>query len=443
MSKVELTIKTNYLPNWGVYEGVRELLQNGKDAESQFSAPLDVRHRSDTDTLVIENDGATLPREALLFGHTTKQGNGEMIGKFGEGLKLGVLALVRSGYPVKIRSGAEVWLPKIERSEKFDADVLVFYVEKGRQPKERVQVEIGNITKEDWDTMKGCFLFLNKMPEDLRIDTYYGSLLLGDAHKGKLFVKGIFVQNDPQLDFGYDLTKDVDVDRDRKMVNKYDMEWRMRSIWQHALSSDKGLALHDKYLEMVARVVPSADIANLDNYGAAELPGSVREKAVANFKSRHGENAVPVENLADSKDVEHLGKKGVLVNKSLRAVLETILGSTAQIKASLANEAVNFYGYGDLSAEERLNLEDAVALVNPVEPVNLDTIDVVDFRSATVLGMYKESRVLLAKNRLSDRNVTLETLVHEVAHRRGGDGEHAHVAAIEAIWSGIVANLRK
>jgi hypothetical protein len=41
--KTELTIKTDYLPNWGAFEGVRELLQNGKDAETEFHAKLEVR----------------------------------------------------------------------------------------------------------------------------------------------------------------------------------------------------------------------------------------------------------------------------------------------------------------------------------------------------------------------------------------------------------------
>jgi hypothetical protein len=110
--------------------------------------------KADTSTLIITNEGATLPREAMLFGHTTKIGQGNLIGKFGEGLKLGMLALVRAGHEVKIRSGSEVWLPKIERSEKFNADVLVIYIETGRQPKDRVQIEVSNVTKEDWALMR-------------------------------------------------------------------------------------------------------------------------------------------------------------------------------------------------------------------------------------------------------------------------------------------------
>ena len=115
--KIELTIKVDYLPNWGVYEGIRELLQNGKDAETEYNAPLTVRYRKDSNTVGIENDGCPLPYEALLLGHTSKVGRPDLIGKFGEGLKLGILALVRTGLPVKIRSGGEVWVPSIQRSE--------------------------------------------------------------------------------------------------------------------------------------------------------------------------------------------------------------------------------------------------------------------------------------------------------------------------------------
>jgi hypothetical protein len=439
--KTELTIKTDYLPNWGAFEGVRELLQNGKDAETEFHAKLEVRHKADTSTLIITNEGATLPREAMLFGHTTKIGQGNLIGKFGEGLKLGMLALVRAGHEVKIRSGSEVWLPKIERSEKFNADVLVIYIETGRQPKDRVQIEVSNVTKEDWALMRPCFLFLTpKGREDERIDTYYGALLLNEQDIGKVFVKGIFVEQDPQLKFGYDLTRDVAIDRDRKMVARYDLEWRVRKIWADSIVQRKDLVT--KYLDMVFNNTP--DVAGLDPTSAADLPEEVRNQAAARFKERHGDNAIPVDNMADSKDMEHLGKSGVLVvNKPLKAMLEAVFGTTDKIKSELANEITTHYGWRDLLPDERSNMESAIELVNAVEPVTLNDVNVVDFRSPSIVGMYKGGQILLSKVKLVDANMTLETVVHEVAHRFGGDGSHHHVAALERIWSGIVSNLRK
>ena len=155
--KVELSIQANYFPEWGVWEGVRELVANARDAEREFSAPLTVRHRKEGGVLILENEGATLPHEALLLGFTTKQGQSEMIGRFGEGLKGGVLALVRAGLAVKIRSGSEVWTPSIQRSEKFNANVLVFDIEKGRKEQDRVAVEIGSVTVEAWEKFRQLF----------------------------------------------------------------------------------------------------------------------------------------------------------------------------------------------------------------------------------------------------------------------------------------------
>jgi hypothetical protein len=437
--KIELSIKTDYLPKWGVFEGIRELVQNGRDAEIEFDAPLEVKHRSLTQKLVIENSNASLPHEALLFGHTTKTDKEELIGKFGEGLKLGSLALVRAGYEVKIRSGAEVWTPKIERSEKFNADVLVFYIEKGRKPRHRVQVEVSNVSKEEWDMMKPCFLFLNKAKDKLRMSTHYGALLLGKKHAGNIFVKGIFVERDPDIRFGYDLDRDVEIDRDRKMIARSDLNWRMRLIWQYSMEERNELVAE----YMGALNENTGDVAGLDSYGASQLPEAVKEKVADNFKERHGDDAVPVSTVAEGKEVEHLGKKGVLTaTRPLLAVLEETFGNVDQIKAALANEAMNFYGWSDLTLEEQVTLETAIALINGVEPFSLEEIDVVDFRSDDRGGIFKSGRVQIARKVLLDRDETLRVLVHELAHRVGSDGSWSHVNNMERLWSGIVSGLR-
>ena len=49
----------------------------------------------------------------------------------------------------------------------------------------------------------------------------------------------------------------------------------------------------------------------------------------------------------------------------------------------------------------------------------------------------------MARKHLVDPNLTLEILVHETAHRGGGDGTKGHVSSEEAIWSKIVAYLRE
>ena len=53
-----------------------------------------------------------------------------------------------------------------------------------------------------------------------------------------------------------------------------------------------------------------------------------------------------------------------------------------------------------------------------------------------------DGKIRLAKKILADRSTALRVLVHEVAHRAGGDGEKGHVSNIERIWSGVVERLR-
>ena len=329
--KLELTIKTSYLPSWGAYEGIRELVQNGKDAQTEFGATFEVRYRKDTGVLVIENDGTTLPHEALLFGHTSKEGRGDLIGKFGEGLKLGVLALVRAGHSVKIRSGSEVWTPAIERSEKFNADVLVFSIDKGREPKNRVQVEIGNVSEESWATMGDHFLFLGKQPKDTTIKTNAGTLLLDPKFAHRVYVKGIFVQNVPDLTFGYDLP-DADVDRDRKMIETWSLQSRSQGIWRAALATRPDLI--GNFIELLE--TEASDVAGINEWNANALSEEIKTGVAEHFSKRHGDKALPVSTIADSRDVEHLGKTGIVCPKPLRNILEEKLGTVATNKTKLA-----------------------------------------------------------------------------------------------------------
>jgi hypothetical protein len=432
--RIELTIKADYLSSWGASSGLREFLSNAQDARTEFGASLEVRYRKERGTLVIENEGCTLPHEALLLGHTTKLGRGDLIGRFGEGIKAATLCLIRNGYPVKIRSGAEVWVPKIEKSEKFGAKVLVFYVHTGRENKNRVQVEIENVAKETYDSLGDNFLFLGKLKDSERILTPFGQLLLGERFKGRLFVRGVSVQRDDDLHFGYDL-KDAEIDRDRKMLARYDTNGRIQEIWRHALASRPDMLFpFTKMLQDQA-----ADVAGISEYNVGYMDDKIKAAVAAEFAKTHGSDALPVSSLSESAEVEHLGKRGIVCPAPLRLILEQTLGSVSANKAKLATEVLKTYSWHELTADERASLERAIALVNVAEPLSLGDVDIIDCRDEKLRGLFKDGRVMLAKKILGERGLTLRILVHETAHKAGGgDGEKSHVTNIERIWSTIV-----
>lgn len=438
MSKLELSINVNYLPSWGAWEGIRELVQNGKDAETEFSAPLKVTFLNGT--LRIENEGATLSREALLFGTSSKADRSDMIGKFGEGLKLGILALVRAGHGVKIRTGAEVWSAEIARSERYDADVLCFDCVGGREDKRRVRVEIDNVTALEWERLKERFLFLAKRTAkdtESMVATSRGDLLLGEKYVGEIYVKGIYVSTDSRLSAGYNF-RHAELDRDRKMIGSWDLQWLCGQMWTEAAGTRPDLMgqLFNYALD------GKADVAGLE-HNASYAPESVKKAVAESFTAQFGERAVPVANLAESAEVEHLGRRGVVVTKSLGALLATTLGTKEQMHAKLKSEVVRTLSWGDMTDTQKTDLLDAVKLVSAVRPeCTLDLIDIVEFSSKTTLGQFKDGRILLSAPLLDDRDELLATIVHEFSHRQGGDGEKDHVMGIEDLWRDIVKHLR-
>lgn len=433
--RIELTIKVTYLPNWGAYEGLRELIQNARDAEVEHSAPMSVTFQSGK--VVITNEGSTLDKRDLLLGQTTKVGRSDLIGKFGEGLKLGVLALVRAGHAVRIVTGSESWIPVIEESETFKEPVLVFKTRTLQGTHNRVSIEIDGISRQEWELMRRNFLFLCE--DCTAVSTNYGTLLLEPANKGKVFVRGIFVQYKADLAYGYDLNE-ADLDRDRRMVETWDLNYRIRSIWQEAINRRPDL--FKQFTTMLEE--SSSDVQGIDEFAVGYMDSSVRQQVTNAFIERHGADAVPVSNLAESAEIGHLGKQGVVVNKPLGAILRSILGSTDAVKERLRNEATVSYSWHALNDDERQHITKALELLMVVgEPIGLADIDITDFRDPSINGMFKDGRIMVAKKALASQKQALLVVIHELAHKNSGagDGTKAHVAEIERLWANVAEAL--
>lgn len=446
MPRIELTIDVNYLSNiekdndsgWGLWEGLREIVQNGVDAQTEYNAPLTIDWYNDT--VRICNEGCVLPHEALLLGYSSKRERQDLIGKWGEGLKLGILALVRAGHEVKIRSGSEVWVPSIVDSDKFKARVLAFDIAGGRKDEQRVRIEIGGITKNEWLEIKERFLFLlNRKQEEYVVAPYNGELLIGDKYKGRLYVKGIFVEYKHDLAFGYNFYN-ANTDRDRKMVEEWDFRYHAKNILFSA-SRDRIDVLNAVMLGLEQQ---KPDLAGVDEYNAKSVPTEIVEHAAKKFVEQFGEHAVPVANVGESKDIEHFGKVGVVVPKGLKLVLSQKLGSFDDVKEKLAKSAIRSFGWSDLTTTQQKNLEDAMFLLSTAIPdASLHDVDVVDFHNGELLGQFVNGRVLIARRMLDDTMDALRVLVHEYAHRGGGDGDKGHVESLELIWKSIVKGIWK
>ena len=437
MPRYELSIKATYLSGWGIFDGLRELVQNARDAEVQFGAKMSVCFSErkvkgkNTGVVIINNDGCILPKEAMLIGHTSKEGDNRLIGKFGEGLKFGLLALLRMGYDIKIRNGSEVWIPEIAHSEKFNAEVLCFNVTTGNKNEKRVQFEVIGIDKGDWDGIEAKLLFLGKYPE--HIETINGNILTDSEYAGKVFVKGMFVAQ-TNSKFGYDF-KDADIDRDRRMIS--DLNSKTSSTLAQAINVGK---LQDEVYNMMKE---GLDEVSYINHWSLTDNG---KKTITSAFQKENPGVIPVERAEQVRELESYGKRGKEVPWGLRGVLESTIGTAANTITALRASDKTVYSMDDLIASEQDTLLFAVRAVAKACDklaeviVPLDKILVVDFFRPGLLGTYNpgDGMIRLARCVLQSKGKALYTLVHEVAHTHGGDGVRAHEESIGRLMEVIL-----
>lgn len=422
-TRYELTIEATYLPKWGCFEGCREIIQNAKDSEVQYSAPMTITY--DNGKLFVKNDGVILPKEVLLVGHTSKLGHANLIGQFGEGLKFSCIALLRLGLEIKITTGDEIWIPKIDNSNTYKAKVLVFDVYKNDTKQNAVIFEINGLVDEHWEEIQKKLLFIREYPKE-NIKCAHGHILLGKEYKGHIFVKGMFVSVNPDFKFGYDFNV-ADLDRDRRMVP-------CLSDKSSALLSD---AINIGYLakEVLELMINKAEESSHVTYWRVNDVGTCM---LADEFTKTHPGYVPVENKIQLVEIEKHGKKGIVVPWHLRTILERQLGTIGDYIKELRLSCIKEYDLEDLTFNECAVYATAVNQIAEIakqlnEPeITFDKVKVVDFSREALYGTYTFDTgiIRISRKNLTSTAQTLYTLIHEAAHVHGYDHTNEHEEAI-------------
>jgi hypothetical protein len=172
------------------------------------------------------------------------------------------------------------------------------------------------------------------------------------------------------------------------------------------------------------------------------LPETVKDSVAAKFTERYGDKVIPVATMADSKDAEHFGVRGVVVNPSMLAILGEKVGTFETVKERVKSEVTTTYSWHDLTDSERDSLSKATTVLNSVIDYDvLSVTTIADFRSETLEGLYKDGNIIVARKILQDSADTLKLLIHEWCHQNGGDGDKSHVYSIEEIWAKVYRKL--
>jgi hypothetical protein len=392
MAKIPLTIDKNYCAGWGVWHGVRELLQNAKDAEDYEGKPMIVTHYPRTYRLEITTrDTYVQPSNLLVLGKTSKA-DGRQRGKFGEGFVLGVLALIRKGCNVTFRNGDLSWSASFESPDvghPLEGNELLTFKSRTLQMREaNFKIEIEGITEEAWDIIRGKVLFLEPPKAEETLRTNAGALLLNPRYKGDVFVRGLYVRTFEDLSCGYDLDT-VSLDRDRQMIDEWDLHYALGKLWSDACNAQPELATQRVY-ELAKE--GSADARYLKHHADDKLIQQLRDK----FEAEHGKDCVPVSDNTAAREAQGTGSKPVMVNSVMKDLLEKGGLSLDAVKKAAETTVEKRWAPADFLDDDAVTL----TLLESIAP----TLAVVTFRgNKPGVHLIDENKTVAIDHRLLDK----------------------------------------
>lgn len=360
--------------------------------------------------LTLVNHDTELMRKVLLLGFSKKASNKEVIGQFGEGLKVGALALVREGRVVSMETGRDRWKFGLSHDEAFDEEVLTVFVnDRWNEIDDDNDDDLGEtdthvsvfpFCREDWELYVKRFLFLCPPSDCIKSET--GTLLIGAQYKGQLYVKGVWVSDLSKdgLASGVDLVH-LKIDRDRRaVIHLSEIDHQISSMWVHAIEQRPDLV--PRYYNLLERN-DTSDVRHANFYLSDEAAFLIAQR----FFYMHGPMTYPVPNTVSAQKLneirQEIHEKLVLCNQSLIDVL-CKSGVVEPLETILSRATLKKYflvPYAELTQEEIDVLQHVEKLVQLCSPeFNLTYMDVSESADRVILrkefGHYKIPRALLS-----------------------------------------------
>lgn len=224
--KIVLTLGSNYLGHWTVYDALRELYQNIFDRENEDSNALWYSEYDDG-ALTLTNANTILERKTLVLGVSSKRENKDAVGKFGEGYKLAILVLLREGLEVEILTGHEKWTFSLEHSNQFGMKMLTVKI--GQLPKLKyttsLKIHITGLSKKLWSSYSQYNLKIQKKVK--MIKTPHCDVLLDKRNRSKIFVGSLYIcKYVGNALYGYNFAPHVfPLGRDRNIIEGFNANW--------------------------------------------------------------------------------------------------------------------------------------------------------------------------------------------------------------------------
>lgn len=318
----ELTITPNYVLDWKFEDAMRELIQNGVDAQTlDDKNKFGIEYDFSSSEVTLSNAKSALDIQTMLLGKTSKDGDKNTVGQFGEGYKIAALVLNRLGKTLTIYNNRrnEIWHSKFIESEKWGSKILAFEVEKKRTKEKDLKIVIGNVERYEYNNLALVWLGFEEEDGYKKSVTSYGDILLDDRHRGRIFVNGLSVQTNAELKYGYNFKPCyINLERDRKSADS----WNVVTITGNMVT--ESLAKGDITIEDVHSLTNGSSYEDVRYLEFTTYRDDTKAFVEQLYQKIVSENpgCIPVSSQEQFNLVRSYGGKPVIVNEKTAKLLK-------------------------------------------------------------------------------------------------------------------------
>lgn len=208
---------SNYRKQWNMWDVLRELESNSHDETNCW-----IKLTGDENKTIVSDKGNGLTLGQLIYLGANENKSSDKIGKFGEGLKVSMAVTLRLGYKVSIRS--KNYFVKVDLEDALfktedNAKAVVFFIAEGLDEIKGTEITIHGLPLSEAEALIDNKFLVDF--EDSIICEGGTTQILSGKYKGKLFSKGVYVQDLVNANYGYNINNlKLNTDRQASDMNE-------------------------------------------------------------------------------------------------------------------------------------------------------------------------------------------------------------------------------
>jgi hypothetical protein len=216
IEKIVTGLTANYVPYWGLLQGLKEAMQNIAYGSVKSGKPAKLYYDAKLELWAIKDKHTGFEKRHLYIGESEQRNDEDGLGTFGEGWKIFLLVMAREGVHHQVDTvGFSFW--GTMEDTPHGTKVLVINVKANEQTNgTRVYAEVD---EEIWRRATKSFAVLQGIPAE---DTKKNGIFADRNHE--LWVQGVRIEdstntNPLNLYYSYNLTQRNLINRDRSHVS--------------------------------------------------------------------------------------------------------------------------------------------------------------------------------------------------------------------------------